>query len=173
MSAVKESFAQMFASGGKWVCFVLSLTILENEKAVKGGAPLNSKAGLLWVYLKAPTLRQFSCFLSFMPRSERLSIPEAALIFRKAEQLSRFSQCEMFTLWVTGKLSIWHEQERGRQLSLIFPLWQNEVSIAECLRHDLANKHGHLLSFVTLCRASSIPLSITPPHHHHHYKPSH
>lgn len=52
MTVVKESFAQMFASGGKWVCFVpFFFSTLENEKAVKGDTPLNCKAGLLFEFI--------------------------------------------------------------------------------------------------------------------------
>lgn len=51
MTAEKESFAQMLASGGKWLCFVPFFSTLENEKAVNGGTPLKCKAGLLFEFI--------------------------------------------------------------------------------------------------------------------------
>lgn len=72
-TAAKESyFSQMFASGGKWVCFVLSFTILETEKAVKG------------VYLKGPTLRQFSVLLIFHPALSAIKYPRSRSDLQKS-----------------------------------------------------------------------------------------
>lgn len=146
----------MFASRGKWVCFVLHFFFncfrkwKSSERrctfTLKGRTPL-------WFLLFE---RPFTAFLPFILHSQRLGTSAASMIFRKAEQLLRN------VYFMLNRKMIDLTQTRGElPIFVIFTCRKDKVSIAECLYHNLAIKRSHLLSFVTLCRAACSPVSIT------------